>query len=138
MNSSLFRLSFFINNEQTQPNLNGVFVNKYGKIQCWLRNFDYFWEILNRLLSLLKIFIYNQKNVSAFGFWFQLLWKSSKLPSIFLGFQSIRSVKWILIMNSKKALFATQTLQFELKKVLWNCLMVAWNISVFVKDNLAA
>ncbi len=27
-------LSFTINNEQIEPNLNGVFANKYDKIQC--------------------------------------------------------------------------------------------------------
>jgi hypothetical protein len=29
-----FWLSFTINNEQIEPNLNSVFVNKYDKIQC--------------------------------------------------------------------------------------------------------
>jgi hypothetical protein len=29
-----FGLSFKINNEQIEPNLNGVFANKYDKIQC--------------------------------------------------------------------------------------------------------
>ncbi len=48
----------------------------------------------------------NLKNLSAFGFQFWLLQKSSKVPSIFLGFWSIQSVKLKLIMNSKKALFA--------------------------------
>jgi len=46
MNSSWFRLSFIINNEQIEPNLNGGFANKYDKIQCCPRNFDTFQEIL--------------------------------------------------------------------------------------------
>ncbi len=29
-----FLLSFTINNKQNEPNLNGVFANKYDKIQC--------------------------------------------------------------------------------------------------------
>ena len=29
-----FLLSFTINNEQIEPNLNSVFANKYDKIQC--------------------------------------------------------------------------------------------------------
>jgi hypothetical protein len=32
-----FWLSFTINNEQLEPNINNVFVNKYDKIQCWHR-----------------------------------------------------------------------------------------------------
>ncbi len=43
MNSSWFGLSFIINNEQIEPNLNGVFANKYNKIQCWPRNIENFW-----------------------------------------------------------------------------------------------
>ncbi len=55
-----FWLSFTINNEQIAPNLNSVFANKYDKIWCWPRNFDYIWEFLNSSISLLWIFIYNQ------------------------------------------------------------------------------
>ncbi len=64
-----------------------------------------FREILNSSISLLRIFIYNQsiQKISAFRFWFRLLWKSSKLPLIFLGFWSVRSVKQIQIANGKKA-----------------------------------
>ncbi len=70
MNTWWFRLSFFINNEQIEPNLNGVFTNKYGKIQCWLTNFEKFWIVM---ISLLRIFIYNQSIqkiylLSGFGF----------------------------------------------------------------------
>jgi hypothetical protein len=101
-----FWLSFTINNEQIVPNLNIVFANKYDKIQQ--RNFDNFWEISNSLISLLRIFFWigHLKKVSAFGYQFCLLWKPSKLPSIFLGFWNIQSVKQSQIMNSKKALFA--------------------------------
>ncbi len=42
-----FWLSFIINNEQIESNLNGVFANKYNKIWHWPRNFDNFWEFLN-------------------------------------------------------------------------------------------
>ncbi len=47
-----------------------------------------------------------KKKLSTFGIQFRLLRKSSKLPSVFLGFQNIWSVKWIRKMNSKKALVA--------------------------------
>ena len=104
MNSSWFRLSFIINIEQIEPNLNGVFANKYDKIRCWPRNFENFQEFWNSSISLLRIFIYNRS--VHFGIWFRLLRKSSKLPSIFLGFQSIRSVNQIQKTNGKKALFA--------------------------------
>ncbi len=103
-----FSLSFTIKNEQIEPNLNSVFANKYDKIQCWPRNFEYFREFLNSSISLLRIFISNLsiQKLSTFGIRFRLLWKSSKLPSIFLGFQSIQSVNWIWKTNGKKALFA--------------------------------
>ncbi len=42
-----FLLSFTINNEQIEPNLYSVFENKYDKIQCLLRNFDYPQELSN-------------------------------------------------------------------------------------------
>ncbi len=103
MNSSWFRLSFIINNEQIKLNLNSVFANNYDKIQCWLQNFDNFWEISNSSISLLRIFVYNrsiQKKLSAFGFRFRLLQQSSKLPSILLRFQSIWSVKRIQIKST--------------------------------------
>ncbi len=45
MNSSQFRLSFITNIEQIEQNLNGVFANKYNKIQYWLRNFKNFWIV---------------------------------------------------------------------------------------------
>ncbi len=115
MNSSWFRLLFIINNEQIEPNLNGVFANKYDKIQCWPRNFDDFQEISNSLISLSTIFVYNQsiwKNYLLSGFGFACFEKSSKVSSIFLGFQNIRSVKWIWIMNGKEPLFViTYSLQ---------------------------
>jgi hypothetical protein len=103
MYSSWFRLSFIINNEQIELNLNSAFANKYDKIQFWLQNFDNFWEISNSSISLLRIVIYNrsiQKKLSAFGFWFRLLQQSSKLPSILLRFQSIWSVKQIQIKST--------------------------------------
>jgi hypothetical protein len=68
-----FWLSFTINNEQIEPNLNSVFANKYDKIRCWLRNFDYFREFLNSSISLLRIFLFNcsiwkSYLLSVFGF----------------------------------------------------------------------
>ena len=73
MNSSWFRLSFIINNEQIEPNLNSVFVIKYDKIQCWPRNYDKFWEIVNSLISILRIFIYNQPIWKITCFWVLVL-----------------------------------------------------------------
>ncbi len=125
MNSS----SFIINNEQNEPILNGIFTNKNGKIQCWPRNYDKFWEITNNLISLLNIFIYNWsiwKKIPAFGFWFWLLWKSWKLLSIFLRFHSIRSVKQISITNGKKTLFAVTYL---IQSYLW------WQIILNTSEN---
>jgi hypothetical protein len=43
-----------------------------------------------------------QLQLSTFCIWFRLLWKSSKLPSIFLRFQSIQSVNRIQKLNGKK------------------------------------
>ncbi len=60
-----------------------------------------FWEFSNSSISLLRIFIYNRS--VHFGIWFRLLRKSSKLPSIFLGFQYIRSVNQIQKTNGKKS-----------------------------------
>ncbi len=103
-----FWLSFTIKNEQIEPNLAGVFANKYYKIRCWLRNFEYFWEFSNSLISLLRIFICNwsiRKSYLHFGIRFRSLRKSSKLPSIFLGFRSIQSVNRILKPNGKKEIF---------------------------------
>jgi len=45
MNSSWFRLSTAVKNEQIETDWNGVFANKFDKIQCWLRNFDNFWIV---------------------------------------------------------------------------------------------
>jgi hypothetical protein len=56
MNSSWFRLSFIINNEQIEPNLNSVFVIKYDKIQCWPRNFDNFPDISDSLRTFRETF----------------------------------------------------------------------------------
>ncbi len=103
-----FWLSFTIKNEQIEPNLAGVFANKYYKIWCWLKNFEYFWEFSNSLISLLRIFIYNwsiRKSYLHSGIRFHSLQKSSKLPSIFLGFRSIQSVNRIPKPNGKKAIF---------------------------------
>ncbi len=99
MNGSWFRLFIFSKNLQIEPNLNSAFANKYDKIWCWPRYFDNFREISNSSISLLRTFIYNQeiqKNYLLFGFPFRLLQKSSKLPLIFLRFQSILSVKWMV------------------------------------------
>jgi hypothetical protein len=41
-NSQSFRSSFIVNTEPIKPILNGIFVNKYGKIQCSLRNYEKF------------------------------------------------------------------------------------------------
>ncbi len=32
--------SYFVNSEPIEHNLNGIFVNKYGKIQSCLRNYE--------------------------------------------------------------------------------------------------
>ncbi len=40
-----------VNTELIEPNLNSVFVNKYGKIQCWLRNNDNLQEFSNSSIS---------------------------------------------------------------------------------------
>ena len=104
-----FWLSFTINNEQIEPKLNGVFVNKYNKIRCWPRNLDYFREFLNSLISLFRIFIYNWsiwKSYLLLVFSFAYFESHQSYLSNFLGFQSIRSVNRIQIMNGKKALFA--------------------------------
>jgi hypothetical protein len=37
-----FSLTFTINNEQIEPNLNNVFANKYDKIQYCVKIFDNF------------------------------------------------------------------------------------------------
>jgi len=90
MNSSSFRSSFIINNEQIEPNLNSVFENKYGKIQCWPRNYNKFWEIKNSAISLLRIFIYNQsiqKNYLLLGFGFDYFKSHQSYLQFFLGFK---------------------------------------------------
>jgi hypothetical protein len=56
------------------------------KIQEFLRIFEYF-DLTFKNIHLLSV---NLKKLSTFSIQFRLLQKSSKLPSIFLGFQSIR------------------------------------------------
>ncbi len=113
-----FWLSFMINNEQIKPNLNNAFANKYHKIQCWLRNFDNFWEILNRLISLLRMFVYHrsiQKNYLLLGFGFAYFKSHRSYLQFFLRFQSIQSIKWITIVNGKKSTIHCYLLQIYCK-----------------------
>jgi hypothetical protein len=72
------------------------------KFQEFLRFFEYF-DLTFKNTYLKSV---NLQKLSAFGFQFCLLGKSSKLPLIFQGFRSIRSVKRIPITNGKKALFS--------------------------------
>jgi hypothetical protein len=51
MNSLSFSLSFIKNTEPIEQNLNGLFMNKYGKIQFKVGNFEKLQEIINRLIS---------------------------------------------------------------------------------------
>jgi hypothetical protein len=90
MNSSSFRSSFIINNEQIEPNLNSIFAIKYGKIQCSLRNYNKFQKIENSLISLLRIFIYNvsiRKKYVLSGFNFDHFESHQSYPQFFLGFK---------------------------------------------------
>jgi hypothetical protein len=102
-----FWLSFAISNEQIEPNLNGVFANKYDKIRCWprnfweilrnfekfweiLRNFEKFWEISNSLISLLRLFVYNRsirKNYLLSGFSFTYFESHQSYLQFFSGFK---------------------------------------------------
>jgi hypothetical protein len=54
-----------VNTEPIKPNLNGVFANKYGKTQCWPRNYDNLWEFSNSLILVLhqfaNIYLYSAK-----------------------------------------------------------------------------
>ncbi len=42
-----FHHQIFSNSEPVEYNLNGIFANNYGKIWCWLRNYDNLQEITN-------------------------------------------------------------------------------------------
>ena len=75
-----FRSSFIINNEPIEPNLNGVFGNKYGKIWGWLRNYDNLWEFTNSSIS-----VFYQANICLHlvQFEYQLVYRySNSLPMI--------------------------------------------------------
>ncbi len=64
MSSLSFSSSIFVNSEPIEQNLNSIFANKYGKIQCWLRNYEKLQEITNSSISdftLSQIFVYIQK-----------------------------------------------------------------------------
>ncbi len=47
MNILSFSLPDLVNSEPIEQNWNGIFANKYGKIQCWPRNYDNLCEITN-------------------------------------------------------------------------------------------
>ncbi len=74
MNSLSFSKQNLVNPEPIEWPLNSVFTNKYGKILCCLRNYEYWWEFTNSLMpffhqyslifSLLRISI----GLSVFGF----------------------------------------------------------------------
>ncbi len=117
MYSSWFRLSFFINNEQIETNLNSVLIInmvKYDVEQYILINLENFWRVQSHFLEYL--FIISQfKKCICFRVMVLITSKVVEDTSIFLRFQSILSVKWILIMNGKKALFTLLTFKTYLQ-----------------------
>ncbi len=67
MNGLLFSLFFFVNSEPIKKNLNGIFANKYGEIQYWLRNYEKLQIVWSHFFTLLKIFVYIWSNSKLFG-----------------------------------------------------------------------
>jgi hypothetical protein len=45
MKSLSFSSANFVKSDPIEQNLNSIFMNKYGKIQCWPRKYNKFWEI---------------------------------------------------------------------------------------------
>ncbi len=50
-NSLSFSFTNFVNPKPIEWHLNHVFSNKYGKIGCWLRNYENLQEFKNSLIS---------------------------------------------------------------------------------------
>ncbi len=70
MNSLSFSASFIIIYKPIEWNLNSVFANKFGKIQCWPRNYDKLQIAPSWFFTILQIFVY--------------IWSNSKI--LFLGY----------------------------------------------------
>ncbi len=67
MNSLSFSAPNFVNSEPIEQNLNGLFANKYGKIQSWLRNYNKLWEIKSQFFTNLLIYNYVLSKLKIFG-----------------------------------------------------------------------
>ncbi len=71
MNSLSFSLPDLVNPEPFEWPLNSVFTNRYGKIQCWPRNYEYFQEFTNSLIPVFPsmiLFIYVQSTLNIYWF----------------------------------------------------------------------
>ncbi len=44
-----------------------MFANKYGKIQCWMWNYNKLWIGWSQIFTLLQLFVYIQSSLKVFG-----------------------------------------------------------------------
>ncbi len=59
MNSLSFSTLNLVNPEPIEWPLNSVFTNKYDKIRCWPRNYEYLWEFTNSLIPFFQLCYYS-------------------------------------------------------------------------------